>query len=395
MIDGASSELLTKIGGDKQKIEEAKSNLSNLRTESIEKSVEYELALMGMVGNWLDSIPYEKGHGTIEDIMETGKANCEGKTTIASMVLEEMGIEHVVVVGSTQGLVKDDTHVFLMGVTSDDKIWKIDYTQAQENQVTEIVDGKWLDQVGDELKSVEVAEIIRAKRADRTVLKTNDESLKKAAGTELLSYIPDLTIEAEIFNPEIGRSNIRIRRLASNFSKAGDVEGAIAIMEGVPLSQQSDIMLRNLAVGYWKVGKSEEEIGIRNKIVERHPDSVVDRIRLADACENAGGFQSALVVYDEGKQKFGDNPSWVSSFSGALARDGQIDQAIQVTGELLESDKYDPKIVIQNQIDLVELHLLKGVKPNEQFVARIDETIEGSRNKKQVERWNKIKSKIK
>lgn len=112
---------------DSLPIEQWRQELVDLRRKGDLEAVERkELAIISELKQKLDQIPYEDSHGTPESMISGGKKNCEGASVLGSIVLEQIGINHrILLVNSPTDL---PGHVLLLPISSHGHVFWSDMT---------------------------------------------------------------------------------------------------------------------------------------------------------------------------------------------------------------------------------------------------------------------------
>lgn len=308
-------------------INEWKANLEKSRKQDSKIAEQLEAAIAVDIKQICVDIPYKQGCGTPEEIISTGKANCEGKTLIASSVFEQIGINHKIlyIVSPT----RSPGHVLVLISGSNGNVFMFDPTN---NELP-------LHFFNDKVPVVIPHVMADSSPIMPLILKDSD---LKGAGNEAWGLVPTLAIKVYLLQPSVGRHSIILDHCAVKLLDLGKYSEALRIYQYLDRSGLiTPLTLNNMATCYKKVGNYKKAIAVFQRLCQERSNEPAIWCRLALAYYEAGLTQKAEDTYLKAVNiKLGAFFP-MKNYLGFLLNEGRNEEAAKLLSAFVK--KYNPK----------------------------------------------------
>ena len=320
---------------------EALKQLGNL--EAVEKR---ELEIVGLIQQQLALIPYEKGRGTPEQMIAGGAKNCEGATILGSVALEQIGIDHRIII--TESPTHQPGHTLILPISSNERVFWSEMTGI--NTSDPIAGDSFSDLDGNNL-SVALRDLL-SNDQERITLLLTDPKFRSKVGNEILGMISGLSMRVDLLSAEKGRKQILLDRHANNLSDTGDNETAEKVLQQmIQLGFDSLKTMSNLATMQARNGRLIESAITLETLVQRRPQSLKDWDRLASTYMEAGDSEATIAAYQRGIAVKPGAYLLVGQFAQFLIGVGRQEEGLEWLEQFIEREQ--PKFTAP-YLDLAE-----------------------------------------
>lgn len=320
---------------DSMPMSEWRSQLHQLREfGDLQKVEEKELEIIRQVQQKLSLIPFETGKGTPEQMISGGTKNCEGATILGSVTLEEIGINHRILISESP--THQPGHVLVLPISSNRRVF---WSEMTGSGSSEQIDETAFSSLEHEVVSEQLADLLSSDQAQVALLLT-DSKLKKKAGNEIWGLVNGLSIKVDILSPDMGRKQIVLDRHATNLNDLGNHDQAEHILlQMVKLGFDSSRTLSNLAWTQAELGKLTERAISLEQLVQRRPLSLNDWRRLALTYRDLGDKNAAEDAFKRGISMKPGAYLLHGEYAGYLISEGRSEEALERLTEFISNER--------------------------------------------------------